>query len=86
MSLTAVMNSTEKQAAFYRGYLIDDCSLMPLTITLATIVALWLLVYLVSAMVPRATPQTAEPAARASLFVTPPTPPRIHDHQGSRRV
>jgi hypothetical protein len=61
-----MISGIEKQAAFYRGYLIDDCSLIPLTITLATIVALWLLVYLVSAMVPRATPQTADPAARSS--------------------
>jgi hypothetical protein len=35
----------ERQAAFYRGYLIDDRSLEPLTVALATIVALWSLVY-----------------------------------------
>jgi hypothetical protein len=29
-----------KSTAFYRGYLPDDCSLIPLTIALATIVAL----------------------------------------------
>jgi len=40
------MNGIEKQAAFYRGYLIDDRSLAPLTAALATIVSLWLLVYL----------------------------------------
>ena len=40
------MTGTEKQAAFYRAYLIDDRSLIPLTFALATIVGLWLLVYL----------------------------------------
>ena len=44
------MNGIEKQAAFYRGYLIDDRSLAPLTTALATIVGLWLLVYVVGAI------------------------------------
>lgn len=44
------MNGIEKQAAFYRAYLIDDRSLAPLTTALATIVGLWLLVYVVSAI------------------------------------
>ena len=40
------MNGIEKQAAFYRGYLPDDRSLVALTVLLSTTVALWLLVYL----------------------------------------
>ena len=44
------MNGIEKQAAFYRGYLTDERSLVPLMIVLATVVALWLLVYLVAAV------------------------------------
>ena len=44
------MNGIEKQAAFYRAYLIADRSLAPLTTALATIVGLWLLVYVVSAI------------------------------------
>ncbi len=44
------MTGIEKQAAFYRGYLTDERSLVPLTILLATVVALWLLVYLVAAV------------------------------------
>ena len=44
------MNGIEKQAAFYRGYLTDERSLVPVTIVLATVVALWLLVYLVAAV------------------------------------
>ncbi len=44
------MNRIEKQAAFYRGYLTDERSLVPLTIVLATVVAVWLLVYLVAAV------------------------------------
>jgi hypothetical protein len=55
-----------KSTAFYRGYLPDDCSLIPLTIALATIVALWLLVYLVSAFGPQPTLQTGQPATRLS--------------------
>ena len=41
------MNGIEKQAAFYRAYLPDDRSLVPLTVLLSTTLALWLLVYLV---------------------------------------
>ncbi len=44
------MTGIEKQAAFYRAYLIDDRSLAPLATAWATIVGLWLLVYLVSAI------------------------------------
>jgi hypothetical protein len=44
------MNGIEKQAAFYRGYLIDDRSLAPLTTVLAAIAGLSLLVYAVSAI------------------------------------
>ncbi len=44
------MSGIAKQAAFYRGYLTDERSLVPLTILLATVVALWLLVYLVAAV------------------------------------
>ena len=44
------MTGIEKQAAFYRAYLIDDRSLAPLATALAVIVGLWLLVYLVSAI------------------------------------
>jgi hypothetical protein len=39
-----------KQAAFYRGYLPHDRSLVPLTVLLSTTLALWLLVYLVVAV------------------------------------
>ncbi len=42
----------ERHAAFYRGYQPDDRSLFPVAIVLATMVALWLLVYMVSALGP----------------------------------
>jgi hypothetical protein len=45
-----LVNGIEKQATFYRGYLPDDHSLVPLTIALATSVALWFIVYLVGAV------------------------------------
>jgi hypothetical protein len=61
------MNGIEKQAAFYRGYLIDDRSLAPLTTALATIVSLWLLVYLMSAIGgPQANAPMVERVAHAS--------------------
>jgi hypothetical protein len=45
------MNGIGKQAAFYRGYLPDDRCLVPLAVLLSTTLALWLLVYLVAAVV-----------------------------------
>ena len=44
------MTWIEKQAAFHRGCLPDDRSLVPLTVLLSTTLALWLLVYLVVAV------------------------------------
>jgi hypothetical protein len=65
------MNGIEKQAVFYRGYLVDDRSLAPLTIALAAIVSLWLLVYLVSVVGgPQARHEMSERAAHASSFVS----------------
>jgi hypothetical protein len=58
----------ESHAAFYRGYLIDDQSLAPLTVALATIVALWSLVYLVGCFAPLAKPPTAEVAGQSSYL------------------
>jgi hypothetical protein len=63
-------NWIEERAAFYRGYLIDDRSLVPLAIILGTTLALWLLVYLVSAIGPQARLPTAQPAAQASTLVS----------------
>jgi hypothetical protein len=70
-----VRNGIEKHAAFYRGYLIGDRSLVPLTVAWATIVALWLLVYLVSAIDPQSKLQTAQLAAQASFLVFRPVSP-----------
>ncbi|MGH6798873.1 MAG: hypothetical protein ACREDI_10900 [Roseiarcus sp.] len=59
----------EQHAAFYRGYLIDDRSLTPLTVAWTTIVVLWLLVYLVSCVGSLAAkPPTAESAAQWSTL------------------
>jgi hypothetical protein len=65
-----VNTGIEKQAAFYRAYLIDDRSVGPLTVAWATIVALWLLVYLVGVIGLGAKPETAELAAQASLLAS----------------
>jgi hypothetical protein len=43
------MNGIGKQAAFYRGYLPADRSLVPLAVLLSTTVALWLFLYLICA-------------------------------------
>jgi hypothetical protein len=45
------MNGIGKQAAFYRGFLPGDRCLVPLTVLLWATLALWLLVYLVAAVV-----------------------------------
>ena len=61
------MTGIEKQAAFYRAYLIDDRSLAPLATALAVIVGLWLLVYLVGAVGgAEANRRMAEAASHAS--------------------
>src|SRR5262249_52672595 len=59
------------QAAFYRGYLPDDRSLVPVTVLLSTTLALWLLVYLVAAIA--AAHQDADIGRVASVtFICPP--------------
>ena len=54
----------ERHAAFYRGYQPDDRSLFPVAIVLATVIALWLLVYMLSALGPH-TARRACPAVAA---------------------
>lgn len=44
----------EMNAAYYRGYLTDDRTLTPHVAALATIVALWSLLYLVGCFAPLA--------------------------------
>ena len=57
-------------AGFYRGYLTDDRSLTPLSIVLATGVALWLLFYLVSLVGPAPKTQSAlAPPAHETLAI-----------------
>jgi hypothetical protein len=67
-----MMCGIESHAAFYRGYLTDDKSLAPLTVTLATIVALWSLVYLIGCFAPLAKQPTGEPVAQWSGLVARP--------------
>ena len=65
------MNGIGKHAGFYRGYLTDDRSLIPLTIVLAIGVALWLLFYLLSVVGPAPTTGSAlaRPAHAPSVVV-----------------
>ena len=54
-------------AAFYRGYLIDDRKLTPHVAALATLVVLWSLVYLIGCLAPVAKPN-GEVAAQWSYL------------------
>jgi len=60
------MCGIECDAAFYRGYLTGAQSPAPLAVALATIVALWSLVYLVGSIAPMAKPPAAVAAAQWS--------------------
>jgi hypothetical protein len=44
------MRWIEKQARYYQGYLADKRSLIPVTILLATAVAIWVLAYLITSI------------------------------------
>ena len=66
------MNGTEKRAGYYRGYLTDDRSLIPLTIVLGIIVALWLLVYLIGSVGAPYKPQLGLLPARGFAYRCPP--------------
>ncbi len=62
----------EKHAAFYRGYQPDDRSLFPVAMVLATLVALWLLVYLVSSVRPQSGAATARSSPHSAYAVSHP--------------
>lgn len=67
------MNGIARQAEFYRGYLPDDRSLLPLTVLLSTAVALWLLIYLVGVVSGAAQGTGAAGVASEPLFRDRPT-------------
>ena len=54
-------------AGFYRGYLIDDRDLRPHVAALATLAALWSLVYLVGCIAPAAMPKAEQAPHRSSV-------------------
>lgn len=60
------MNEIGKHAAFYRAYLPHDRSLVPVAVTLVTILALWLSLYFVSK---EQNAQTAQADARAAAVL-----------------
>jgi hypothetical protein len=64
--METVMDGIDKHAAFYRAYLPADRSLIPMTIALATIVALWFFVYLVIAVGPQTEAETVRPGIHAA--------------------
>jgi len=64
--METVMDGIDKHAAFYRAYLPADRSLVPMTIALATIVALWFFVYLVIAIGPQTEAETVRPGTHAA--------------------
>jgi hypothetical protein len=67
-----MMNEIGRHAEFYRAYVPRDRSPLPMTITLATIIALWLFVYLVSAVGPQPGPQTAQAGPHATALAAQP--------------
>jgi len=60
----------EMNAAFYRGYLIDDRRVTPHMAALATIVALWFLVYLIGCFAPLAKQPAPTAGTQWSALVT----------------
>jgi hypothetical protein len=66
------MNGTEKQAAFYRGHLTDQRSLIPLAIILVEAVALWLFIYLVGVVADAAQDAVAGRVASARFILDRP--------------
>ncbi len=62
----------ERHAAFYRGYQPDDRSLFPVAIVLATIVALWLLVYMVSGLGPHTSTAAGRPSPHPAVALSHP--------------
>lgn len=62
----------EKHAAFYRGFQPHDRSLFPVAVVLATLVAVWLLVYLVSAIGPYSQATTVRSAPHSAYAVSHP--------------
>ena len=64
------MNGIEKHVEYYRAYLPHDRSLIPLTIGLATIVAFWLFLYLVSAVGPQPKSRLDQWAAHPTAVVS----------------
>ena len=63
----------ERHAAFYRGYQPDDRSLFPVAIVLATVVALWLLVYMLSALGPHSGAETVRSSPHSAIVLSHPT-------------
>jgi hypothetical protein len=62
----------EKHAEFYRGYQPDRRSLFPVAVLLATLIALWLLVYLLSALGPYSETAAVQAKPQANTAVTHP--------------
>jgi hypothetical protein len=66
LMMEAMMDGIGKHAAYYRGYLPHDRSLVPVAVALAAIVALWLSLYCVSA---ERNPQIVQKEARAAAVL-----------------
>ena len=49
----------DKDPEFYRGYVPEHKSVLPMAVTLGTIIAMWMLVYLIATIGPA--PQPVEP-------------------------
>jgi hypothetical protein len=75
--MVTAMNGIEKHAAFYRAYLADDRSLASVAGVLVTVVAVWLLFYLVSLVGPQPEPH-GRIAGQAAPYGYAATAPAFH--------
>jgi hypothetical protein len=80
--MVTAMNGIEKHAAFYRAYLADDRSLASVAGVLVTVVAVWLLFYLVSLVGPQPGPYGPIPG-RAAPYGYATTAPAFHRPDGT---
>ena len=72
--METVMSGFKDDPEFYRGYLPDGKNVLSLAVTLATIVAMWLLVYAVSAVGPVQAPVQPYSGLLASHFAAEAAP------------
>jgi hypothetical protein len=72
IAMVTVMDGIEKYADYYRGYSADERSLGSVAIVLVTIVAMWLLFYVISVVGPQPAPEMVGPMSHGVYAAVPP--------------